>query len=198
MEVVMIHQMSRRITRSLINNDIIRFDDVSVYQYGLEVLLMTAVKLLGIIFIGVMTGYLIESILFVLAFSSIRVYAGGYHAPSIFKCFALTLCFIFADILICSFFSTQHLPILSVLSAFVGFGLIYKYSPVAVVNRPVTLEEKKKFRDIAIKLSFTYLILIIGIVITNTYIWYVSIFSVGMLIEALTLIIEKYREEKKI
>lgn len=191
----MIHQMSRRITRSLINNDIIKFDDVTIYQYGLEVILLTAIKMIGILILAIMSGYVMEAFLFVMAFSSVRVYAGGYHASSVLNCFLLTVAFIAADILFCSLIQVECHPWLIVAVAIIAFIVIYLHSPVAVKSREITEEEEVRFRKLSINITFTYLVIIVVLAMTDTYLWYTGVFSVGVLFEALTLMVEKYRKE---
>ncbi len=191
----MVHQMSRQITRALVDNDIIEFDEVSVYQYGLEVMLITILELLGLLVIAFVTGYIYEALVFILAFSSVRLYAGGYHASSVFKCFSLIVLLVFIDINICRLLVIESAPWLSVVISAIAFGIIYKNAPVAVVNRPITENERVKFRKISINLSLSYFIGVIAIAITNQYTWYLGIFSVGFLLEAITLLVERYRKE---
>ncbi|WP_430883796.1 accessory gene regulator ArgB-like protein [Fusibacter sp. JL216-2] len=191
----MINQMSREITRSLIKNDIISFDDMSVYQYGLEVLFLTTIKLIGIFILASLFGYVIESVLFIIAFGSLRMYAGGYHAKTVFKCFILTIGFIIADILTCSLISINKSPILIFAITLISFTIVYILSPVAVKSRPITVDEQRKFRESSIKLMLVYLVIITVLVIKQSYLWYVGIFSLGLFFEATTLLAEKLRKE---
>ena len=191
----MIHQVSRQITRSLINNDIIKFDDVSVYQYGLEVLIMTIAKFTGLFLIGLLTGYLIETIVFILAFSSIRIYAGGYHASTVFKCFMLSLFFLSLDIIACQKLMVVNNSWISIASAGVALLVIYKLAPVEVVTRPISERERLYFRKLSLLVTTVFFIAVVYFSINNLYLWYVGVFAMGMLIEALTLIIEKTRKE---
>jgi len=191
----MIHQMSRRITRSLINNDIINFDDVSIYQYGMEVMLAAIVEMIGVLVLAVLTGYVIEAAVFLFAFSSVRVYAGGYHAPTVMKCFMVIVALLATAITICSNIDVEKLPMMSILISLVAFGIVYIYAPVSVKNRPLSDEEKIKYRRIAINITFVHLLFVTVLSMANVYSWYVSFFSMGLLFEALTLVFEKQRKE---
>tara|TARA_Y100001933_G_scaffold245135_1_gene275669 strand:+ start:2346 stop:2930 length:585 start_codon:yes stop_codon:yes gene_type:complete len=191
----MVNQLSRQITRTLVNNDIIDFDEVSIYQYGLEVMIMTSIELLGLIILGLVTGYVTEVLVFIVAFSSVRIYAGGYHANTVFKCFSLIVLLLGIDIGVCKLVRIESIPMLSVLIAIVAFALIYIYSPIAVTNRPITEKERLKFRRISVNLTFLYLIMVLVLSILNIHTWYLGVFSIGLLLEAMTLPAEKYRKE---
>jgi len=178
-----------------VHNDIIRFDDVSVYQYGLEVLMMSLAKFVGIAILSLLTGYFFESLIFVIGFSTIRSYAGGYHASSVSRCFLLTVFFIGFDIWLSNFIVSTNVPWLSIAIAGVACWIIYLYSPVEVISRPISDQERHKFRSYSIKLSLLYLGVVSILTTMNTNRWYLTIFSVAMLIEAITLIIELKRKE---
>jgi len=191
----MILQISRHITRSLVQNSIINFDDFSIYQYGLEVLLITLFETLGILIVAIMTGYVIEALVFITAFCSIRAYAGGYHAKTVTTCFLSFLGLGGITVIFAKLLQMASLPWLSVLIASIAFLVIYKFAPVAVSNRPITESERRKFRSISIQLTLVYLVAVIALVVAQKYLWYVGVFSMGLLLEALTLLVEKYREE---
>ncbi len=172
----MIHQMSRRITRSLIDNDIINFDDVSIYQYGMEVMLVTIVEIFGMLVLASMFGYLVEAVIFIMAFSSVRVYAGGYHAKTVLKCFIIFVMLLVTDIAVCNLINVVRFPWLCIILALIAFGIIYMYAPVAVKNRPLSESERVKFRKIAVNLSFVYLLVVTTLSVANIYSWYVGVF----------------------
>ena len=191
----MIHQMSRQITRSLVNNDIIDFDEVTIYQYGLEVMLITIFQIIGIMLFAFFTGYVAEAIVFIMAFSSLRMYAGGYHASSVLRCLTLIIVFVMIDIAICKMLMLDKLPWISILISLISFLIVYAHAPVSVITRPITEKERIRFRKISINISFFYLIVITVLASANQYSWYLGIFSLGLLLEALSLLFEKYRKE---
>ncbi len=77
----------------------------------------------------------------------------------------------------------------------ISFTIVYILSPVAVKSRPITVDERRKFRESSIKLMLVYLVIITVLVIKQSYLWYVGIFSLGLFFEATTLLAEKLRKE---
>jgi accessory gene regulator B len=82
----MIPRISSGIVRMLLRNKIIKADENEIYQYGLEMVLSTAIMLLIVLGCGLIFGELISSILFFIIFALIRSSSGDYHAETHFKC----------------------------------------------------------------------------------------------------------------
>lgn len=59
-------------------------------MYGCELLFSTVLTVVFILGVGFLTGYLLQTIVFLLAFMPIRTVANGYHASSYRNCFLLT------------------------------------------------------------------------------------------------------------
>jgi len=191
----MVQRMSRQITRSLVNNDIIDFDDVTIYQYGLEVMFISLIEIAGLLLVGMAMGRADEAIIFMISFSTLRLYAGGYHADSVFKCFALILSFMLVDIYLCRVLSIENYPWLSVAILVASTILVHKYSPVSVVTRPVSEDERVSFRRKSIQIVLLFLILGVGIAVLDIKTKYLGLFALGVFLEAVTLPLELYRKE---
>lgn len=61
------------------------------YVYGFELLVSSIIETGALILIGGLIGKFVETILFIISFSSIRFFSGGYHANSYLKCFVVTM-----------------------------------------------------------------------------------------------------------
>lgn len=62
-----------------------------VYTYGIEIILSTLAEIISILISAIVFSSFIEGIIFVIVFSSLRLFAGGYHAETYKKCFGVTL-----------------------------------------------------------------------------------------------------------
>lgn len=191
----MILSLSRRITRTLIDNSVISFDEFPVYQYGIEVLLLTVSETLGLLLLAGILGLLLESIVFMMAFCTLRVYAGGYHAKTAGRCFTYFVALWGVAMFLAHYLDISQSPVLINAISLIALGMVVKYAPIAVVNRPITDEEYIKFRKYSIIMASTFSALIFIFTIMNIGLWYVGIFSIGMFMEATMLLVEYYREE---
>lgn len=65
-------------------------DDEEIVRRGLEIIAVKIFFAVIIIIAGLLIGCFFESILFTVAFTSLRQYSGGYHADSQNKCFLMS------------------------------------------------------------------------------------------------------------
>lgn len=65
-------------------------DDEEIVRRGLEVIAIKIFFAVIIIIVGVLFGCFFESLVFTIAFTSLRQYSGGYHADSQNKCFMMS------------------------------------------------------------------------------------------------------------
>lgn len=65
-------------------------DDEEIVRRGLEVIAIKIFFAVVIIIVGLLFGCFFESVLFTIAFTSLRQYSGGYHADSQNKCFMMS------------------------------------------------------------------------------------------------------------
>ena len=71
------------ICEELVKTQIVSKQDVPIYQYGLKMLLLKVVYIASFIIYALLVGALKETILFLITYSLLRSYSGGYHASSI-------------------------------------------------------------------------------------------------------------------
>ena len=82
-------------------------DDISIYAYNLQVFLERTIAFAGIFIIAGVIGYLLETVIFVVSFSLIREFAGGYHCKTFLGCFFLSMVTILLSIPMVMYFRTS-------------------------------------------------------------------------------------------
>lgn len=127
---------------------------MDVYIYGIELVLSSLLGNILVILIGIVTGSLIESIIFMAALTSVRVFSGGYHANTYLKCniitlvsatFSVTLSKLFKTV-----FSTQVVLYLLICNFILLLLTIIVYCPVENRNKQIEHGDKNKFKLISI------------------------------------------------
>lgn len=86
----MISSLSSLITEALYKSQVIAEEDKELYVYGFFVLLSKGLFFLVSAFFGWILGVLLESIVFYIMFSTLRSYAGGFHASKESVCTCCT------------------------------------------------------------------------------------------------------------
>lgn len=154
----MISKLGQIITDLLIRENIVKISEKEIYEYGVELLISTLVNLFIIILIGVLSGQIIECIIFFCVFCLMRFLCGGFHAESYLKCTLLFTSILLSVLLINHMLyniSYHYWIIMYLFSAFIiGF-----LSPIDNPNKLLTNEEKHKFKIYSIIETLIWLII---------------------------------------
>lgn len=103
-----IEQYSHKTSERLAEAKMIDKEDISIYAYNLQVLTERTIAFLGVFIIAGILGYLLETVVFVIAFSLIREFVGGYHCKTFLGCFFLSVITILLSVPMVYFF-VNHL-----------------------------------------------------------------------------------------
>ena len=134
-------QIIDKIIEAMKNSDSLT-DDEEIVRRGLEVIAIKTFFSVIIIIAGLLLGCFFESILFTIAFTSLRQYSGGYHADSQKKCFVLsTLMLVISLSIIKSikFFPQLILP-LSIIT-FISIIYVFAAEPIDTPNKRLDNDE---------------------------------------------------------
>ena len=158
----MLHALSEKIADFLLDKN----DEypLEVYTYGMELIISTLVEFLILLIIGVFLGELVDTLIFVVSFSLIRFYTGGYHAKTYFRCGVVTV-ITFLSVLISAklllFFNSQCLAFTCFVVFVFSLYIISKYSPIENENKE--LYDKKRLKIIAILIYLLEIIIFIAV-----------------------------------
>lgn len=136
--------MSEKIIQYLLNHNAINDDNLEIYQYGINLLIKKVLHIITIIMVGILFDNFWGIFLFLVSYTNIREYAGGYHAKSALGCYICTF--------IVSIMAIVLLNILEKISFFCAyvilfsFGIvIWKLSPVESANNKLSVEDKEYY-----------------------------------------------------
>lgn len=92
--------LSRKISAFVCNTDCKDEDEQSIIEFGISIMLSKLLNLVTEVIIGCLFSMLFEAIVFLIAFSFLRSYAGGFHALSSGKCYIFSSLTMVAALLI--------------------------------------------------------------------------------------------------
>ncbi len=168
----------KRVCKYLV--DTLNLDDqiYEVIYYGLFVVVTNLLNVISVMFIGACLGEFNNTIIFLLFFTPLRLYLGGYHASTALRCYIL---FNAISIVFILLFKVE---INTVILQSITFFLLFK-----VLMRLIALKQNKN----TITVVLIYMILVI---ILNSYI-NMNVFTLSVLMNLmlyeLKYMIEKYR-----
>lgn len=96
----MIEKSAKYFTEKLVSKKLVRNEDRDIYQYGIEVLLSTAINIMLLLVIGIITKTVLLSICHFLILATVRTLTGGYHASTYLKC-EIVGCVTYITIVLC-------------------------------------------------------------------------------------------------
>lgn len=179
--------LSKRISDFVCGTDCGEEGERSVIEFGIGILLSKMLNLTTEIIIGCLFSMLGETVIFLLAFSFLRSYAGGFHATSSLKCYISSSAIMAVALLIIRY---ADMPIANVAFALFGTLLCLIFAPVGSRNKPLDSVEKAVYR----KRTLIILLLILSIM-TSSYFLHINFtfttLSVVLLIEGIMLILGK-------
>lgn len=185
----MIDHICKSTLEKLSSNNIIKEEEAEVYGYGLELLIVTILKIIGFIIIAFTLDLVKETLIFTIYFSGLRIQAGGYHARTPFKCFVSTIIIMFPGILLVRLIPIEKQLYYILISTTISIFLIYKYAPVESKNKPLTREEDRIYRRRSLMTVIVgSIIIFLLICLSKSFTYLGSIGLTGFLIESVTLI----------
>lgn len=100
----MIAEMGKKVAVSFLKNNVITKEEVDVYQYGAELVISQTFATVAILGMGIALGKFQETVIYYLAYTFLRVYAGGFHASCYRNCNLIyLLSYFFINIIISCF-----------------------------------------------------------------------------------------------
>lgn len=139
----------------LVDNHLVEKDDAPIYQYGFSILFLKIIYWTSFLIFGLLFDVFVETVIFLLMYSWIRIYAGGYHASSVLKCYIISLGTVIINGILCSNYDLFEGLFIDELFFIGSWIYIFIFCPVDNNNKRLDMLEKKRFR------KYTRIILIV-------------------------------------
>lgn len=142
----MISEVSKRTAGFLSKNMIIETEYEEVYVYGIEILLSTILNFIVAFIIALISHEFVACLINLIAFVTIRIYAGGYHADTHLGCMTTLVGVLLIFIFVIKLVSLKLMMMLSPIMLIISAIIIFKYAPVEHPNKPLSDKKKLKLR----------------------------------------------------
>lgn len=151
--------MFDKMATAFANNNIIAPEEKELYAYGLQEGFLMIWNMLTTVMLGMMFHLVWESIIYMVAYIPVRVYAGGYHAKTQLRCYFFSIGMTVLSLAVIKWITWSYI-ICFIMSALSG-GIIFMLSPVEDANKPLDEIEIKVYRKKARRALFIALGMII-------------------------------------
>lgn len=179
----------------LIEKNITKFEDREIIIYGLTNALSIVFNIITTILLGVIYDLFLESVIFLISFSCIRSYAGGYHCENPIMCYILSSFIVILTLSVIKFIPDNYIFLLSICIVLISSIVILIFAPVETLTKPLDNIEKRYFRKKTIQnLSISILIIIILFIFKINNISFTI--SLSIMMSAVFIIMQKLSNKK--
>ena len=154
MVIKMLKELSNKITKKLVDINIIEEADSELYEYGFWQGGVLIFNFITVILLGILFNMLLESVIFLIFYGVLRTIAGGYHARTQNTCYILSIMLMIVVLIMLKTFPWNIILccILTVLS----ISVIFILAPVQDENKLLDEIEKKFFKKLSRIISLLY------------------------------------------
>lgn len=154
-----------------------------VYQYGFELWVSSAIGILIVLAIGIISGRCLESIIFYIVFCFTRLFSGGFHAPTYLLC-KITLAAVLLSVLAFDWLLCGIVEYYWYVLYLYSFIIICRFAPVENSNKRLTEHEKVRSKVICIVELMIWLLVMLLLNSLNSKLYHIvvlTLFSVANL-----------------
>ena len=152
----MTHRLAGILSDYLSREQMIEKDEADIYQYGLEIFMDGVLETLLLVVLGILWGRFWQSICFIVSFTVLRSFTGGYHAATKVRCAGATVGLYILNLTAAGELNSHFTAVL--LLAAVGTGIIWWLAPVPHANKPLDGEQVVMNRKKSRFISMCYLL----------------------------------------
>jgi accessory gene regulator B len=120
-----------------------------IYEYGLQMLLSTAINLAITVALGFVFGVPLETLAMFIPFTVLRSVSGGYHAKSFVGCVVASAIGIAATITAIKYAPDDAILPASIVLFALAIITIFAFAPAEHPNRPLSESEINRFRKLS-------------------------------------------------
>ncbi len=191
----MITALANRIADFIFSNTELSEEQRSVYVYGYEIIISSAVSFFLLIVTGIVFGRLLEITAFFLVFYILRQQTGGYHADTYFKCnLIFEVNIILVMLLTLIDFPFPACIIINILSCVLCLAAILALAPVENENKPIAPDSRQKHKIAGLILTVVFEVVSVCL---SGYTKFSLCISMAMVSTALAMLINLIKRRKR-
>lgn len=128
-------------------------------KYGIEITISSLLNIFWIVFLSLICGYVLEGVLFLFIFISVRQFTGGFHASSYAKCNLTLICCYLSVLFFYQHFQNNISVTIEAILSIVLAVIALLICPIQNSNKPINSKRQK----ITLKILSTSSFIVLGI-----------------------------------
>ncbi|ONI43435.1 hypothetical protein AN641_10175 [Candidatus Epulonipiscioides gigas] len=193
----MLKEKLEKLVNELVANGHCKSEDKEIVIYGLSTAIELTFNIITMLVLGALFDLLLETVIFLVSFSLIRIYAGGYHCQKSINCYFFSTALFLLILTILKFTSVNYIFIISIVLICISVPIILKFAPVETPTKLLDNDEIKYFRKKTVFNLIAELIVVSILFFYNLY-YFSYIICLGITLSSITIIIEIFRFKTKV
>lgn len=170
-------------------------EDKELILYGIHSMIEYIFNIFTTMVLGLLFGLVIESLVFLVSFSFIRTYAGGYHSRTALSCYFISVGIVLSVLLVLRMGVMNSAY--SFLLVAISVPVVLILAPVQDINKPLDKSETNVYR------KRSYILLAINILVfLISHIWEIYFIShtisISMFVLSIALVLGKVKNIKSL
>lgn len=142
--MIMFVKLADNIVKWMLNNQIIEENKAVICKWGISHILDTIFNIATFLIIGILFKMPIETIIFTLGYIPLRIYAGGYHAKTPFRCWCLSNIILAVSLVIVQ--NAKKCYIAFGVLSLIAIVVLIVLMPVEDLHKPLDQNDRKKYK----------------------------------------------------
>lgn len=185
---MMPHELTQRLIRFAISNDIITDEDRELCEYSYGMMFARLFSFATLLLIGLLFGSVLGALIFHFTFFPVRIYAGGFHSRGYTGCYLASVAAFVSINCVYKLAEGIWVTPMCVLGSVLSGIIIFCMSPIADPNKPIDEHETKKYQEKArliVSIELLIIVVIARVPAANQILFFMS----AALIMAATLLL---------
>ena len=183
-----VKSISQYISVTLSEVGIIQKNEVDICKYGIDYFIISVLEILSILVLSLFVGNFVNTLIYFIAFTPLRIYAGGYHADTKIRCYIILLAVYALFTIITDFFPNSYYMPIQFCSIILTIGVILKFSPVVQNHKNFNDIEIDFYKKVSIKIMMVESLIVSCGIFFIPHNKYILSFSLGELTVSLSML----------
>lgn len=140
----MFEKIADNIAKLMLNNKIIEENKVVICKWGIGHILDTVFNITTFLIIGIIFNMLFETIIFTIGYIPLRIYAGGYHAKTPFRCWCLSNIILVISLVLVR--NAGKFYIVFVTLSLIAIVVLLIFMPIEDLHKPLDQNDRRKYK----------------------------------------------------
>lgn len=141
-------KIADNIVKWMLSNHIIEENKVVICKWGISHILDTIFNIVTFLIIGILLKMPFETIMFTIGYIPLRIYAGGYHAKTPFRCWCLSNIILTVSLVLVQ--NAKKFYIAFCILSLIAVMVLIILMPVEDLHKPLDQNDRKKYKKCGI------------------------------------------------